>query len=107
SLLTNRPADVFFRMDSEETRTIACSSGVQQGDPMGPEMFCLALRPGLKRFRQEFEGEGVEAFAYIDDVSLILIGITADTVRAFAFPRRGLDDIGIVVSPAKTVVLPP
>ncbi|CAN0409807.1 unnamed protein product, partial [Laminaria digitata] len=37
------PADVFFRMDSEETRTIACSSGVQQGDPMGPAMFCLAL----------------------------------------------------------------
>ncbi|CAN0546862.1 unnamed protein product, partial [Laminaria digitata] len=65
-----RPADVFFRMDTGETRTIACSSGVQQGDPMGPAMFCLVLRPGLKRFRQEFEGEGVEAFAYMDDVSL-------------------------------------
>ncbi|CAN0586600.1 unnamed protein product, partial [Laminaria digitata] len=64
------PADVFPRMDSGETRTIACSSGVQQGDPMGTAMFCLALRPGLKRFRQEFEGEGVEAFAYMDDVSL-------------------------------------
>ncbi|CAN0588491.1 unnamed protein product, partial [Laminaria digitata] len=36
------PADVFFRMDSGETRTIACSSGAQQGDPMGPAMFCLA-----------------------------------------------------------------
>ncbi|CAM9775707.1 unnamed protein product, partial [Laminaria digitata] len=65
-----RPADVIFRMDSGETRTIACSSGVQQGDPMRPEMFCLALRQGLKRFRQEFEREGVEAFAYMDDVSL-------------------------------------
>ncbi|CAN0592776.1 unnamed protein product, partial [Laminaria digitata] len=93
-------------MDSEETRTIACSSGVQQGDPMGPAMFCLALRPGLKRFRQEFEGEGVEAFAYMDDVSLGLMGITANTVRAFTFLRRELDDIGIVVSPAKTVALP-
>ncbi|CAN0597103.1 unnamed protein product [Laminaria digitata] len=39
-------------MDTGETRTITCSSGVQQGDPMGPAMFCLALRPGLKRFRQ-------------------------------------------------------
>ncbi|CAN0187889.1 unnamed protein product, partial [Laminaria digitata] len=63
-------ADVFFRLDSEETRTIACSSGVQQGDPMGPAMFCLALRPGLKRFQQEFEGEGVEVCAYMDDISL-------------------------------------
>ena len=45
-----RPANVFFRMDPEETRTIACSSGGHQGDPMGPAMFFLALRPGLKRF---------------------------------------------------------
>ena len=49
-----RPADVFFRMDSGETRTVSCSSGVQQGDSMGPAIFCLALRPGLQRFREEF-----------------------------------------------------
>ncbi|CAM9765244.1 unnamed protein product, partial [Laminaria digitata] len=61
---------VFFRMDTGETRTIACCSGVQQGDPMGPAMFGLVLRPGLKRFRPEFEREGVGAFAYMDDVSL-------------------------------------
>ncbi|CAN0521080.1 unnamed protein product, partial [Laminaria digitata] len=88
-------------------QAIACSNGVQQGDPMGPAMFCLALRSGLKRFRQEFEGEGVEVFAYMDDVSLGFMGITANTVRAFAFLRRELDDIGIVVSPAKIVALPP
>ncbi|CAN0339095.1 unnamed protein product, partial [Laminaria digitata] len=102
-----RPADVFFRMDSGETREIAWSSGVQQGGPMGPVMFCLAFRPGLQPFREEFEGEGVEAFAYIDDVSLGLMGIEANTVRAFAFLRRELDDIGIVINPAKTVALPP
>ena len=101
-----RPADIFFRMDSGEARTIACSSGVQQGDPMGPAMFRLALRPGLKRFREESEGEGVEAFAYMDDVSLGLTRITADTVRAFAFLRQELEDIGIVVNPAKTVAPP-
>ncbi|CAN0286361.1 unnamed protein product, partial [Laminaria digitata] len=37
-----RPVDVFFRMGSGETRTIACSSGVQQGDTMGPA--CSAWR---------------------------------------------------------------
>ncbi|CAM9984463.1 unnamed protein product [Laminaria digitata] len=94
-------------MDSGETRTIAWSSGVQQGDPMGPEMFCLALRPGLKRFRQEFKGEGMESFAYMDDDSVDLMGITANTVRAFAFLQRELDHIGIVANPAKTVALPP
>ena len=55
-------------------------------------MFCLALRPGLKRFRQEFEGEGVEAFAYMDDGSLGLTGIAPNPVRAFAFLRRKLDE---------------
>ena len=53
------PADVFFQRDSGEARTIVYSGGVQQGDPMGPAMFCPALRQGLKRFRLEFEGGGV------------------------------------------------
>lgn len=70
-------------------------------------MFCLTLRPELKRFREELEGEGVQAFACIGDVSLGLVRITADTVRTFAFLRRELEDIGIVVDHAKTVVLPP
>ena len=51
--------DVFFRMNSGEARTIPCSSDVQQGNPMGPAMFCVSLRPGLKRFREEVEREKV------------------------------------------------
>ena len=101
-----RPADVFFRVDSGKTRTITSSSGVRQRDPMGPGMFCLAFRPGLKRFREEFKKEGVEAFAYMDDVSPGLMRIAADTIRAFAFLRWELEDIGIVVNRAKTIALP-
>ena len=74
---------------------------------MGPTLFCLALRPGLNRFRDEFEREGVEAFAYMDDFSLDLPGIMANAIRAFAFLRRELEDIGIVVNTSKTVALPP
>ena len=83
-----RPVDVFLRMDSGETRTIPCPSRVQQGDLMGAAMFCLALRPGLTRFREEFDREEVEAFAYMDDVSLGLMGVTGNTIRTFAFLRR-------------------
>ena len=61
-------------------------------------MFCLALRPGLKRFRQEFERQSVEAFAYMDDVSFGLTGIISNTVRAFAFLRRELDDVRVLWS---------
>ena len=70
-------------------------------------MFCLALRPGLKRFREEFEREGVEAFAYMDAVSFGRMKIAAGTVRAFAFLRRELEDVGVVVNPTKTIARPP
>lgn len=103
-----RPAHVFVRTDSGEARTIACFSGVQNGDAIRPEVFCLALQSGLKHFREEVEGERVEVFAYTDDipVSLCLKRITADTDRATAPLRRELDDIGLVTNPTKAVVLP-
>ena len=43
----------------------------------------------------------------MDDVSLGLMGVTADAVRTFAFLQRKLDDIGLVVNLAKTAALPP
>lgn len=66
-----------------------------------------ALRPGLRRFRQIIEGQGMEVFAYMDDVSLGRIGIKTNTIRALVFFRRELDGIAIAVNPAKTVAPPP
>ncbi|CAM9292589.1 unnamed protein product, partial [Laminaria digitata] len=65
-----RSAPVFCQMDSGERRKIDCSSAVQQGDAMGPALFCMPLLPVLKRIREEFEQKGVEAFAYLDDISI-------------------------------------
>ena len=84
-----RPADVFpdgLRGDHDDRLLQRCPAGGSHG----AGNVCLALRPGLKRFREDLEGEGVEAFAYMDDVSLGLMGVTANTVRAFAFLRREL-----------------
>ena len=47
---------------------------------MGAIMFWLALQPELKCFRDQFEGERVENFVYMDGVSLGLTGVTANTV---------------------------
>lgn len=68
-----RPAPVFFQIDSGERRNIECSSGVQQkGAPWAGR--CSACRLAgsklLKRSREEFEPQGVRAFAYLDDISL-------------------------------------
>ena len=51
---------------------------------MGPAMFCLVLRPELKRFRHEFDIVDLEVFAYMGDVSLGFMGGTADTGKTFA-----------------------
>ena len=50
-----RPADVLFRMVPGETRTIACSSGVQSGGPPGAGNVLPGIVPGLKRFREELQ----------------------------------------------------
>ena len=40
---SERPAPVFLQMDSGERLGIDCFSGVQQGDAMGPALFCICL----------------------------------------------------------------
>ncbi|CAN0534910.1 unnamed protein product, partial [Scytosiphon promiscuus] len=58
-----RPASVFFQMDSVERSKLECSRGVQQGDAIGPALFCLPLRPVITRVRKEHESQVVEAYA--------------------------------------------
>ena len=100
-------APVFFRMESGERRKIDCSSRVQQGDAMGPALFCMPLLPVLKRTRAEFEPRGVEAFAYLDDVSIGMTEITPDTVEVVPLLQRELSNLSIAINPRKTFALPP
>ena len=50
-----RPASVFFQMDSGERTMPECPRGVQQGDDMGPAVLCLPLWPVRMRVREEYE----------------------------------------------------
>ena len=45
---------------------IASETGVRQGDPMGPFLFCLAIQPALKKASRL-----VESFSYMDDIYLV------------------------------------
>ena len=74
---------------------------------MGPALFCMPLLPVLKRTRVEFEPRGVEAFAYLDDISIGIMEITPDTVEVVLFLQRELFNIGIAINPSNTVALPP
>lgn len=62
---------------------------------MWPATSCRALRPGLKRVGEEFEGE-VKDFGYVNDTSLGRLGVTTNTVGDTTFVRREVGDTGIV-----------
>ncbi|KAL0207484.1 hypothetical protein P9112_012112 [Eukaryota sp. TZLM1-RC] len=52
-----------------EEFNLISSSGVKQGDPLGPFFFCLAIHPSMCELKQEFPD--VHITAYMDDISII------------------------------------
>ena len=65
-----RPAYVLFQIDSGERTKLECPRGVQQGGAMGTALFCLPLRPVVTRVQEEYESQGVEAYAHLDDITI-------------------------------------
>ena len=58
---SERPASMFFQMDSGERTKLECYPEVQQADAMGPALSCLPLLPVLTRVREEDESQGVKS----------------------------------------------
>ena len=94
---------MFFQMDSGERTKLECSRGVQQGDAMGPALFGLPLRPVLTKVREEYASQGVEAYAYLDDITIAAEEISPGTVGVVPFLERELTARGINLNPGKTV----
>ena len=60
------PSHLFFG-----SHRIASESGVQQGDPLGPLLFALALQPILKGLHAQVSEGGLHlVFSYLDDCCL-------------------------------------
>jgi hypothetical protein len=73
-----------------ENETIFASTGVQQGDPLGPLLFALVLHPLLQHIKSEFS---LQVGAILDDVTIL--GTPNNTIRALNYigregPKRGL-----------------
>ena len=75
-----------------EDHTILSSCGVQQGDPLGPLAFTLALHPVVEKIKQDVPGLQINTW-YLDDGTLC--GSAGDLLAALAIleangPGRGL-----------------
>ena len=72
-----QPSTLYFGPE-----TISSEKGVQQGDPIGPMLFALAIQPMLKELSDGRSNEGLELiYSYLDD--LILAGEQRSVVEAF------------------------
>ena len=79
------------------SRTIASESGVQQGDPLGPLLFALALQPVLRELATSRASGGLElVYSYLDD--LCLAGDELAVATALNTLRARCADIGLVLS---------
>ena len=68
-------------------------------------LFCIPLLPEI---REESEPRGVEAFAYLDDISIVMPEITPSTVMVVLLLRPRLCESRYCQNPlSKTLVLPP
>lgn len=100
------PAEVFYHMKCGERRTILWETGVYQRDALGPVLFCMLLGTRLAKTRERFEPLGVEPFAYMDDVFLAFLDLTAAAVEPVPFLKHKPMDMGVLVNETKTVALP-
>jgi len=79
------------------SRTIGSECGVQQGDPLGPLFFSLALQPVLQELARSRVTGGLElVYSYLDD--LCLAGDAHAVATAIATLKQRCSDIGLRLS---------
>ena len=102
------PVSAVYEMDSGKRRTTKCSTGVQQGDGMGPPLYCLPMNPLLKALNEKYGPPVVEFITYMDDINIFLTSITEETVQAMPDLEKDLQEqLGITISRPKSIACPP
>ncbi|KAL0221644.1 hypothetical protein RCL1_001498 [Eukaryota sp. TZLM3-RCL] len=82
-------------------KNLLSSSGVKQGDPLGPFLFCTAIHPILLQLKQEFSD--LEIVAYMDDISLIApFDVLVQVANSVAVRYRA---IGLELNVAKCLLI--
>ena len=89
-------------------KLLSSARGVQQGDPLGPALFALAIHPKIleakRRVESEFPGGLDFSVFYLDDG--VIAGSDAAVARFCDLLANGLRDIGLEFTRSKCEVVP-
>ncbi|KAL0218942.1 hypothetical protein P9112_004595 [Eukaryota sp. TZLM1-RC] len=77
------------------------SSGVKQGDPLGPLFFCLAIHPLMCELKEKFPE--IDIVAYMDDISVIAPITILKQIATFIQQRY--EDIGLSLNISKCLII--
>ena len=95
-----QPSKLFFGPE-----TISSENGVQQGDPIGPLLFALALQPILLELKNGHSDQGLQlSYSYLDD--LILAGEQRAVAWFFNFIKAAASKIVLEFNMSKCEVIP-
>ena len=75
--------------------TISSQAGVQQGDPLGPFLFCLVLQILVNKIKQEIPTLSLNSW-YMDDGSLF--GSVPDVLKAWDIIKESGAELGLFVN---------
>jgi hypothetical protein len=84
-----------------KVQTIISDEGAQQGDPLGPLLYCLATLPLLKEMQANFPGGLLRA--YIDDITLM--GPSEAIFQCLTFLQTSAERYGLCLNGAKCKVV--
>lgn len=100
---------MFFQMDPGQRKKLDCSGGAHSTETLHtePTLFCLPLRLVLMRAREEYESQGVKAYAYFDGITIGASEITLGTAGVAPFLERELTARGTNLNLGKTAALAP
>ena len=73
---------MFFELDSGKRRTIASKTGMQQGDALGPALFCMPVGNAMRSTREAFGEFGVDMFVHMDDIYFVFRDLNSAALSA-------------------------
>ena len=108
-LYAGAPPHLLFQLAAGGIAVVPSRRGVQQGDPLGPALYCCGIHRVLRRFNASLRQRGGRgaACAYMDDIFGWTSRLDATWLGAVRQVAGDLLEVGITVRPDKSFVLPP